>query len=156
MGANHYCAAIDVWSIGCIFAELLWRTPLFTGILIYSVLLIFSQLLSSIGTNNVEQLQKIFKIMGTPDPSDWPGVDQLKNYVHFTKTEPLSLLPMFSKPREDQTTNGVPSSLDLLLRLLVLNPMKRITATDVTHVHLENTIVLILLFIKLGDQPQLF
>ena len=82
----------------------------------------------------MEQLQKIFKVLGTPDPEDWPGVEMLKKYVHFTKTEPVSLLPMFSKPKDDQTTNGIPSSLDLLLRLLALNPMKRISVMDVSIV----------------------
>lgn len=48
---GKYTAAVDVWSCGCIFAELLGRTPLFPG------------------KNFVHQLQLIFDVIGTPHPS---------------------------------------------------------------------------------------
>ena len=48
-GARHYGPAVDIWSAGCILAELLLRIPLFPG------------------TTDIDQLAKIFTIRGTPN-----------------------------------------------------------------------------------------
>jgi len=47
--ASEYTKAVDIWSVGCIFAELLGRTPLFPG------------------KDYLEQIQRIIAILGTPD-----------------------------------------------------------------------------------------
>jgi mitogen-activated protein kinase 1/3 len=57
--ASEYNKAIDVWSVGCIFAELLGRTPLFPG----KVLMIETQ-------DYLEQIQRIISILGTPSHED--------------------------------------------------------------------------------------
>ncbi len=63
MGSTHYTSTIDLWSTGCIFAEMVNGKPLFPG------------------TNNDDQLLRIFKVMGTPTEQMWPGIVQLKpNY----------------------------------------------------------------------------
>ena len=62
-----YGPAIDIWSIGCIFAELLLRAPLFNG------------------QSEMDQLTKIFTLRGVPDENDWPGVSLLSGYVPFYK-----------------------------------------------------------------------
>ncbi len=80
----------------------------------------------------MEQLQKIFHIVGTPGVDNWPGVELLPRYVEFQRTEPISLLGLFRKPAPDQITNEMPSSLDLLLKILALNPSKRLTAAEVS------------------------
>jgi serine/threonine protein kinase len=53
-GAKHYGVGVDMWAIGCILAELLLRAPLFPG------------------ENDLQQLDRIFRILGTPDESNWP------------------------------------------------------------------------------------
>lgn len=62
MGSKNYSTSVDIWSVGCIFAEIVTRKPLFAG------------------NNEEEQLQKIFSIRGTPTEEDWPGFRELPLY----------------------------------------------------------------------------
>jgi len=62
MGSKDYSTPIDIWSIGCIFAEMMNGKPLFPG------------------NSEQDQLKKIFKLMGTPDPEKWPGLAQLHGW----------------------------------------------------------------------------
>jgi len=55
LGFKQYSKEVDMWSVGCIFAELILKTPLFMG------------------TNELDQLDKIFKILGNPNDQNWPG-----------------------------------------------------------------------------------
>lgn len=55
---NEYATPVDMWSVGCIFAELAMRRPLFQG------------------QNDTYQIAEIFRIMGTPNESNWEGVTQ--------------------------------------------------------------------------------
>ena len=61
LGETIYSTAVDIWSIGCIFGELILRKPLFPGQ----------------GEN--DQLSKIFKALGFPTEERWPGVTSLPN-----------------------------------------------------------------------------
>lgn len=65
MGCRQYSTSIDLWSAGCIFAEMVSGRPLFPG--------------SSIP----DQLQRIFKVLGTPTEETWPGVSKLPEYKVF-------------------------------------------------------------------------
>jgi hypothetical protein len=90
--------------------------------------------------------------LGTPKQEDWPGVELLPNYIEFQKTEPISLLPLFRQPTAEQSTNGIPSPLDLLMKLLELNPSKRITAKKVsTSTHILVGQIFISIFIWIGS-----
>ncbi|KAF5946102.1 hypothetical protein HYC85_016330 [Camellia sinensis] len=62
LGSPVYSTAIDVWSVGCIFAKMLMRQNLFAG------------------ASKNEHLRKIFSIMGTPNERTWPGVTSLPYY----------------------------------------------------------------------------
>ena len=62
LGSVEYSTPIDVWSIGCIFAEMVTKKPLFSG------------------DSDLDQLYRIFRILGTPNESNWPGVTKLKDY----------------------------------------------------------------------------
>ena len=62
LGAKQYSTPVDVWSIGCIFAEMINQSPLFPG------------------DSEIDQLFKIFRGLGTPDDSVWPEVSQLPDY----------------------------------------------------------------------------
>lgn len=62
MGSKTYSTQIDMWSVGCIFAEMVSGNPLFNG------------------EDENDQLDKIFRIKGTPDPEKWPGMKDLPLY----------------------------------------------------------------------------
>ncbi|XP_062110608.1 cyclin-dependent kinase G-2 isoform X2 [Humulus lupulus] len=68
LGAKQYSTAIDMWSLGCIMAELLSKEPLFNG------------------KTEFDQLDKIFRILGTPNETIWPGYSKLPGVkVNFVK-----------------------------------------------------------------------
>lgn len=103
MGSKNYSTSVDIWSVGCIFAEIVTRKPLFAG------------------QNEEEQLQKIFKIRGTPNENDWSGLKELPLY-------PTGEQPIY-QPQD--LANFVPldeQGLDLLDKMLRCNPAERITA----------------------------
>jgi cyclin-dependent kinase len=62
MGSRQYSTSIDLWSAGCIFAEMASGRPLFPG--------------NSIS----DELTRIFKVLGTPTEEVWPKVIQLPEY----------------------------------------------------------------------------
>ena len=105
-GAKLYSTSIDMWSAGCIFAELSNAgRPLFPG--------------STVD----DQLRRIFKVLGTPTEDIWPNVTQLPDFKQFINYQPY---PDFEKI----VPNLSPKGRDLLLRLLVCNPAKRLSAED--------------------------
>lgn len=111
LGAKQYFTAIDMWSLGCIMAELLSREPLFNG------------------KTEVDQLDKIFKILGTPNETIWPGLSNLPGAkVNFVKHKYNLLRKKF--PATSFTGSPVLSDagFDLLNSLLTYDPEKRITA----------------------------
>ncbi|XP_031838222.1 cyclin-dependent kinase 2 [Nomia melanderi] len=103
LGTKLYSNAVDVWSLGCIFAEMATRRALFPG------------------DSEIDQLFRIFRTLGTPDESIWPGVSQLPDYTSmFPRWEPRCLdevVPSFDSDAKD-----------LLLKLLTYDPNQRITA----------------------------
>ncbi|XP_021823729.1 cell division control protein 2 homolog 1 isoform X2 [Prunus avium] len=62
LGSRHYSTPVDVWSVGCIFAEMVNQRPLFPG------------------DSEIDELFKIFRIMGTPTEDTWPGVNSLPDF----------------------------------------------------------------------------
>ncbi|KAH8555503.1 protein serine/threonine kinase [Umbelopsis sp. PMI_123] len=105
MGSRQYSTSIDLWSAGCIFAELASGRPLFPG--------------SSIP----DQLQRIFKVLGTPTEATWPKVSQLPEYKRdfevFGRIPLESLLPKLDS-----------LGIDLLKRLIEYVPEKRLSANE--------------------------
>ncbi|ELU06364.1 hypothetical protein CAPTEDRAFT_177254 [Capitella teleta] len=105
-GAKLYSTSIDMWSAGCIFAELANAgRPLFPG-------------------NDVDdQLKRIFKLLGTPTEETWPGMTQLPEYkpypMYFVNTNWPQVVPQLNA-----------RGRDLLLGLLVCNPGRRISAEE--------------------------
>ncbi|KIX92590.1 serine/threonine-protein kinase pef1 [Fonsecaea multimorphosa CBS 102226] len=105
LGSRTYNTSIDIWSAGCIMAEMYTGRPLFPG------------------TTNEDQLQKIFRLMGTPSERTWPGISQLPEYKsNFPSYATQSLAILL--PQIDQL------GLDLLGKLLQLRPENRISAQD--------------------------
>ena len=62
MGSKNYSTSIDIWSVGCIFGEMVNMKPLFAG------------------SSEKDQLKKIFKSIGTPSIEKWPGMADLPEY----------------------------------------------------------------------------
>ncbi|KAG1442315.1 hypothetical protein G6F56_011114 [Rhizopus delemar] len=113
-GAKEYSYAVDIWAVGCIFAELMLRTPYVAG------------------ESDMDQLTKIFHALGTPTEMDWPGMNSLPDYIQF-KTFPK--VPL----RQYFTAAGV-DALSLLEQMLVFDPNKRWTAEEcLGHSYFKNT-----------------
>ena len=104
---KEYGPGIDMWSVGCILAEMIKRRPFLPG------------------TDTTSQLELIFNMFGTPTEEDIAGVDQVKarQFLRFMrKKEAKSLEKVF--PGVD------PLMLDLLKKMLTFNPKKRITVEE--------------------------
>lgn len=103
MGSRQYATSIDIWSCGCIFAEMATGRPLFPG------------------SSSQDQLIRIFKILGTPSEQSWPGISQLPEYRNDFYIYPRI-------PLEKLVTKLDSKGIDLLGQLLEYQPEKRITA----------------------------
>ena len=107
-GSRFYSAAVDMWSVGCIFAEMWIGTPLFP---IYT-------------DSSTKQLGKIFSILGTPNSKVWPGIEDLPHYTPFepvTEMDPLVLRSKVKRMGDD--------GFQLLCSMLKYNPSERISAS---------------------------
>ncbi|KDO71018.1 hypothetical protein CISIN_1g017909mg [Citrus sinensis] len=104
---DNYGTSIDVWSVGCIFAEILGRKPIFPG------------------TECLNQLKLIISVFGTQQEADLEFIDNPKAR-RFIKSLPYSRGTHISSlyPQAD------PLALDLLQKMLVFEPSKRITVTE--------------------------
>eukprot|EP01127_Copromyxa_protea_P013876 TRINITY_DN377_c0_g1_i2.p1 TRINITY_DN377_c0_g1~~TRINITY_DN377_c0_g1_i2.p1 ORF type:complete len:719 (-),score=97.77 TRINITY_DN377_c0_g1_i2:520-2355(-) len=108
LGPVEYSTEVDQWSLGCIFGELIKGGVLFTG------------------NNEAEQVDRIFQVTGTPTEEIWPGFYSLPQCRHMKiRSYPNRLRNNFEKYCLS------PHSYDLLKRLLVLCPHKRINAEAV-------------------------
>ncbi|PNJ87994.1 CDK3 isoform 3 [Pongo abelii] len=109
LGSKFYTTAVDIWSIGCIFAEMVTRKALFPG------------------DSEIDQLFRIFRMLGTPSEDTWPGVTQLPDYKG-------SFPKWTRKELEEIVPNLEPEGRDLLMQLLQYDPCQRITAkTALAH-----------------------
>jgi cell division cycle 2-like len=110
LGAREYDYEIDIWSIGCIFAELLTNKPLFQG------------------KNEVDQLSKILGLLGTPTKETWPEFRSLPNAK--------ALRPLLSNPSSKSLMASkypylTASGLKLLSSLISMNPARRPPAMEI-------------------------
>lgn len=105
LGSCSYNTSLDIWSAGCIIAEMYTGLPLFPG------------------TANDDQLLRIFQVMGTPSEHTWPGISQ------FPEFKPI--FPVYLPQDLQQLIFGLdPLGADLLERMLQLRPELRISAAD--------------------------
>lgn len=109
MGSRKYSTPLDIWSVGCVFAEMVNGAPLFTG------------------TSEESQLETIFRHLGTPDETSFPGMGELSS--GSTK---IADLPVYPTPPSLQhlVPKLDPIGVDLLQQMLMYDPSRRITAQD--------------------------
>ena len=109
MGATRYCGPVDVWSIGCIFAEMATGYALFPG------------------RSDIDQLFKIFQKRGTPVHE--PALNRLPHYnPEFPKWQPKSITDFV-----DLDGFGSSHAADLLEQLLQYDPEKRLICKQALH-----------------------
>ena len=110
-GARQYSGAVDVWSMGMVFAELLLRVPFVAG------------------NTDLDQISKINDAFGTPTEENWPGVTKLPNYVSAEKDRVVPLQGRDFFLRQFPTAGSV--GADLLMSMCALDPRKRSTASQI-------------------------
>lgn len=106
----EYSTPIDVWSVGCIFAEFLQMLPLFPG------------------KSEIDELNRIFKELGTPNEKIWPGYSELpavKNMLSQNSQFTDYPVSQLRKHFQDKTSDA---GLALLQGLLTYDPKQRLTA----------------------------
>lgn len=119
LGIDIYSSAIDIWSAGCIFAEMLHTSPLFKG------------------DCEISQLFCIFQILGTPNDKLWPGVSLLPNYkLDFPQWSTIVSFSKYISSIDDHID-------DLLKRCLCYQPERRLTAQQAlqhSYFHCANNV----------------
>ncbi|KAJ4489424.1 Pkinase-domain-containing protein [Lentinula edodes] len=106
LGAEKYSTAVDMWSVGCIFAELLLKEPLFQA------------------KNELELISMIFKLLGPPTNNSWPGYSSLP--LAKTINLPSPHPHQFRQKFQYMTAAGI----DLLMSLMTYDPDQRISAEE--------------------------
>ncbi|TKR64055.1 hypothetical protein L596_024651 [Steinernema carpocapsae] len=107
LGEERYGQAVDVWSVGCILGEFFTRKPLFQG------------------QNDWMQLDLISRVCGTPTPEVWPDVVKLRLWNEFKPKGGYRKRTLKTEFYQMPT-----DALDLLDKMLVLDPSKRFKARD--------------------------
>ncbi|KAJ1452572.1 cyclin-dependent kinase 2-like protein [Pelagophyceae sp. CCMP2097] len=104
LGAESYSTPVDLWSVGCIFAEMASLRPLFPG------------------DSEIDELFRIFRVCGTPDDDSWPGVSSLPNHRgEFPKWKPQLMQCAVPDLADDA------SAISLLRTMLTYAPAQRVT-----------------------------
>lgn len=103
-GARIYGPGVDVWAVGCVLAEILQRLPFLAG------------------ETDLDQISKIFQVLGTPTEETWPGHTKFPDYVQFKMYPPQPLETIFTAAGRDL--------IQLLQSMLSLDPRKRCTCTE--------------------------
>lgn len=122
--AAHYSCAVDLWAIGCIMAEMVMKQPIFRGEAIVP------KDKKEPYPFQTDQVDKVFKHLGTPSVDDWPEL------VHLPKgREALGIGPYESGGKQSlwqamSRTDLGNAGLDLMKACLEFNPNKRISAAE--------------------------
>jgi len=115
MGSRKYSTPVDIWSIGCIFAEMCNGRPLFAG------------------TSEADQLDSIFRHLGTPTEESFPGVTELPEFKSDFPAYPAPASLQRLVPSMD------PRGAELLHLMLAFDPSQRISARDaMSHAYFDD------------------
>jgi cyclin-dependent kinase len=103
LGGRQYSTGVDMWSVGAIFAEMCTRKPLFPG------------------DSEIDEIFKIFKLMGTPNENTWPGVTAFPDFKTSFPKWPRQDLKSVVKDLE-------PAGIELMEAMLEYDPSHRMSA----------------------------
>ncbi|KAJ2936281.1 hypothetical protein H1R20_g813, partial [Candolleomyces eurysporus] len=107
LGARQYGGEVDIWGIGCVLGEMFTRKPILPG------------------TSDLDQLEKIWYLCGTPTQHTWP------NFDHLPGCEGVKRFNTYARRVKPAYEHSVgPEMADLLDKLLICNPKERITASQ--------------------------
>lgn len=109
LGAEKYSTPVDMWSVGCIFGELLTKEPLLQG------------------KNEVDELSKIFELCGIPTEVSWPGFKRLPNARGLRLPKNPATQGSVLRAKFPFLTSA---GSTLLTSLLALNPADRPSAKE--------------------------
>eukprot|EP00731_Ephydatia_muelleri_P032203 Em0023g710a len=123
LAAKHYTKAIDIWAIGCIFAELLTFEPIFHC---------RQEDVEASTPYHHDQLDRIFSVMGFPQEKDWEDIKRMPEYNtmtrDFNKLRPNYQGFSLQKYMEKHGIRADTAAFQLLSKFLVMDPNKRITS----------------------------
>ncbi|XP_026762837.1 cyclin-dependent kinase 14 isoform X1 [Galleria mellonella] len=115
LGSTEYSTSLDMWGVGCIFVEMLCGVPTFPGV-----------------RDTHDQLDKIFKVVGTPTEESWSGVSRLPGLrTHVSRWGSCPARPLGSAfPR---LRDGGRDAERLAASLLQPDPCRRLAADRALH-----------------------
>jgi len=105
LGCKTYALPVDMWAVGAILAEMTTKRPLFPG------------------DSEIDEIFKIFRILGTPNEDVWPGVTYLTDWNDDFPVWPSLQLSRF-------TPDLCEAGVDLLEQLLAIDPRRRFSAQE--------------------------
>lgn len=129
LGCKLYSTGVDIWSLGCIFAEMMMLRPMFQG------------------DSEIDQLYRIFRQFGTPDETMWKNINQLPDFKDtFPKWERQGL------PNRIYSDND---AIELFQMMTKYDPDQRISAKDaIAHRYFDNVVLVpVQLPLSTGQQP---
>lgn len=106
LGARQYGGEVDMWGIGCVLGEMFSRKPILPG------------------SSDLDQLDKIWQLCGTPNERSWPGFDTLPG------CEGVKRFSNYPRRLRNFYEMIGPETVDLLDKLLTCNPRERINAEE--------------------------
>ena len=107
LGTTVYGQAVDIWSVGCIFAEIITGKAMFQA------------------DSELQQILNIFEMFGTPSKTTWPGVEKLPNWHTYPNFEGSGI-----EDRVIKELGVSEEALKLLSKMLTLNPKRRCTVKE--------------------------
>lgn len=109
LGETQYGPAVDIWSAACVLVEIFTRHAIFPG-----------------DGGEINQLDKIYNVLGTPTVSDWPGIIDMQWFELLRPTERKA--STFEEKYKDRVS---PMAFELLQAMFLYDPAGRPTAADV-------------------------
>ncbi|KAF9730349.1 hypothetical protein PMIN06_009068 [Paraphaeosphaeria minitans] len=116
LGSSHYGGCVDVWSVGCVIAELACREFFFWS------------------NTDLEHLVKICDVFGVPTEADWPGISKLRFWKEQLENSPPKRPVPMSWWRNRMPLIG-DAGIDLVKGLLAMDPVKRLDAKQALEHH---------------------
>ncbi|KAJ2712093.1 cyclin-dependent protein kinase [Coemansia spiralis] len=119
LGSRHYTTAIDMWSVGCIFAEMLALRPIFKGdeVKMEKKQVPFQR----------NQVNRILEVLGTPTKEQWPQLELMPDHAHMKQ---FRHYPPALKQWYANTGHKSDPGFQLLASMLEYDQARRITAAD--------------------------